>query len=87
MTPKIMFGKGLVGGLETKEDIEDYYNFDENEKKKRIKLILKKKRSKSKSEEKNKSRSRSKEKEDNKKEKEDIKKSYLSYFNKEKPKI
>ena len=63
MTPKIMFGKGIVGGLETKEDMKDYYNFDENERKKRIKLILKKRKmdkdkdgSKSKSE----SRSRSK---------------------------
>ena len=79
MTPKIMFGKGMIGGLETKEDMKDYYDFNENEKRKRIKLNLKKrKRSKSKSEEKNKSKSRSRskskdKKDENKKEKKDDK--------------
>ncbi len=60
MTPKIMFGKGMVGGMETKEDMKDYYNYDENERKKRFKLILKKrKRSKSKDRDSSKSKSES----------------------------
>ena len=71
MTPRIMFGKGMVGGLETKEDMKDYYNFNEKEKMKRIKYNLKKskrKKSNSSSKEKSKSRSRSRSK-DNEKEK------------------
>ena len=43
MTPKIMFGKGIVGGLENKDDMKDYYNFDEEERKKQLFRLKKRK--------------------------------------------
>ena len=70
MTPKIMFGKGVVGGLENKEDMKDYYNFNEEGKKKRLLKIKKRKKSgskssKSRSRENSKSKSKSKDKNNN----------------------
>ena len=59
MVPKIMFGKGVVGGVENNEGMKDYYNFNEEEKKKNMIKLKKRKKSESKS----RSRSRSKEKE------------------------
>ena len=44
MIPKIMFGKGVVGGVESKEGMKDYYNFNEEEKKKRMLKIKKRKK-------------------------------------------
>ena len=56
MIPRIMFGKGIVGGVDNKEGMKDYYNFNEEEKKKQFIKIKKRKRDESKS------RSESKEK-------------------------
>ena len=49
MTPKIMFGKGIVGGLENKDDMKDYYNFDEEERKKQLFRLKKRKNDENKS--------------------------------------
>ena len=83
MVPRIMFGKGIVGGVENKDGMKDYYNFNEEEKKKRLIKIKKRKKSGSKSHSKSRSRSRSnnninnvennKEIDEKKKEKEQIK--------------
>ena len=43
MVPRIMFGKGVVGGVENKDGMKDYYNFNEEEKKKRLIKIKKRK--------------------------------------------
>ena len=42
MIPRIMFGKGIVGGVDNKEGMKDYYNFNEEEKKKQFIKIKKK---------------------------------------------
>ena len=49
MIPRIMFGKGIVGGVDNKEGMKDYYNFNEEEKKKQFIKIKKRKRDESKS--------------------------------------
>ena len=66
MTPKIMFGKGIVGGVENHEGMKDYYNFNKEEKKNRLIKIKKRKKSESKSPSRSRSRSKSKEKRENK---------------------
>ena len=71
MTPKIMFGKGVVGGLENKDDMKDYYNFNEEDKKKRLLKIKKRKKSGSKSRSNSRSRERSRSKSKSKDNKED----------------
>ena len=63
MTPKIMFGKGIVGGFENHEGMKDYYNFNKEEKKNLLIKIKKRKKSESNGPSRSRSRSRSKSKE------------------------
>ena len=89
MVPKIMFGKGVVGGVENNYGMKDYYNFNEEEKKKRLIKIKKRKENESKSASRSRSRSKDKEekyienKEDKKEEEVDDKKKDKELIKKE----